>query len=67
MPKNRQEYKKCMFVAIYIYIYIYMSSYFSHFVLTCFRKIISPDFSRIQKKDSFTDEKRKQGNVEKIQ
>ena len=66
MPKNRQEYK-CMFVAIYIYIYIYMSSYFSHFVLTFFRKIISPDFSRIQKKDSFTDEKRKQGNVEKIQ
>lgn len=64
MPKNRQEYK-CMFVAIYIY--IYMSSYFSHFVLTFFRKIISPDFSRIQKKDSFTDEKRKQGNVEKIQ
>ena len=63
LPKNRQEYKKCMFVAIYIYI----SSYFSHFVLTCFRKIISPDFSRIQKKDSFTDEKRKQGNVEKIQ
>lgn len=46
---------------------IRISSYFSHFVLICVRKIISPDFSRIQKKDSFTDEKRKQGNVEKIQ
>ena len=61
LPKNGQEYKECMFVAIYI------SSYFCHFILPCFRKIISPDFSRIQKKDSFADEKRKQGNVEKIQ